>query len=198
MKKITSFVTMKHKIKSIGLLILIFFQKILDQAYSLIRGIPTGRISQVTAHLFLGGQYDLQGLKKLKEMGITGIINMRVHSIYKEAQYEGFHYLHLPTVDNTAPSLEDLVKGAEFAGDEIKNGGKVYIHCRQGLGRGPTMAIAYLMKMGATYEDAFATVKAARTFISPRPVQIQRLKELEIWFREHDTTIKEVIPTAIS
>ena len=185
---------MKNKLKSVGLLIAIFFQKILDQAYSLIKGIPTGRISQITANLFLGGQYDLQGLKKLREMGITGIINMRVHSIYPDTQYEGFHYLHLPTVDNTAPKLEDLVKGAEFARDEIKNGGKVYIHCRQGLGRGPTMAIAYLMKMGATYEDAFATVKAARSFISPRPVQIQRLKELEVFLKQSDATVKELIP----
>ncbi len=175
---------MKNKLQRLGLLIAIFVQKILDRVYSLIRGIPTGRISQVTAHLFLGGQYDLHGLQKLKEMGITAIINMRVHSIYPDAQYEGFDYLHLPTVDNTAPKLEDLVKGAEFALDEIKNGGKVYIHCRQGLGRGPTMAIACLMKMGATYEDAFATVKAARTFISPRPVQIERLKELEVWYKQ--------------
>ena len=66
-----------------------------------------------------------------------------------------------------------------------------------GFVHGPSFlsrAIAYLMKMGATYEDAFATVKAARTFISPRPVQIQRLKELEIWLREQDATVKEVIP----
>jgi protein tyrosine phosphatase (PTP) superfamily phosphohydrolase (DUF442 family) len=185
---------MFRKIKSIGLLILIFFQKILDQSYRLIRGIPTLQRSQITANLFLGGQYNLQGLKKLKEMGITAIINMRMHSIYTEAQYQGFRYLHLPTPDNTAPAMADLIKGAEFARDEIKNGGKIYIHCRQGLGRGPTMAIAYLMKMGATYEDAFAMVKKARTFISPRPAQIRRLKELEIYFKQPDTTVKELIP----
>jgi protein-tyrosine phosphatase len=185
---------MKNKLKSAGLLILIFFQKMLDQAYRLIRGIPTLARSRITANLFLGGQYNLQGLRELKEIGITGIINMRVHSIYPEAQYEGFHYLHLPTVDNTAPKLEDLVRGAEFARDEIKNGGKVYIHCRQGLGRGPTMAIACLMKMGATYEDAFAAVKAARTFISPRPVQIQRLKELEVFLKQQKAAVKETFP----
>jgi dual specificity MAP kinase phosphatase len=78
--------------------------------------------------------------------------------------------------------MEDLIKGAEFAHKVIQDGGKVYIHCRQGLGRGPTMAIAYLMRMGATYADAFAAVKRVRPFIRPRRVQVQRLKELEAYF----------------
>lgn len=185
---------MIRKLRSIAVMIIIFFQKITDMSYRLLKGIPTLRRSQITANLFLGGQYNLVGLRRLKEMGITAIINMRMHSIYQAAQYEGFHYLHLPTIDNTAPLLQDLIKGAEFAHEEIKNGGKVYIHCRQGLGRGPTMAIAYLLKMGATYEDAFATVKKTRTFINPRPEQIQRLKELETWFKQQDNTVKEPIP----
>jgi hypothetical protein len=185
---------MIRKIKSIVLIVIIFFQKITDQTYRLTRGVPTLRHSQITANLFLGGQYNLVGLRRLKKLGVTGIINMRVHSVYQDAQYEGIRYLHLPTIDNTAPSLNDLVKGAEFAHDEIKNGGKVYVHCRQGLGRGPTMAIAYLLKMGATYEDAFSVVKKVRTFINPRPAQIKRLKELEAYFKQQDETVKELIP----
>src|SRR3954469_7966022 len=183
-----------RKSKSLWLVAVIFVQKIYDQAHRILRGIPTLRRSQITANLFLGGQYNLTGLKRLKAMGVSAIINMRMHSIYQAAQYEGFHYLHLPTIDNTAPLLEDLMKGAEFAHEEIKAGGKVYIHCRQGLGRGPTMAIAYLLKMGATYEDAFATVKKTRTFINPRPEQVQRLKELENYYKEQHTTAKELIP----
>ena len=108
---------------------------------------------------------------------------MREHPIYNESKYEGFKYLHLPTPDNTAPTMMDLIKGADFADTEIKNGGKVYIHCRQGLGRGPTMAIAYLLKTGLTYEDAFNLVKKVRTFINPKQVQIVRLKELEDFYK---------------
>lgn len=185
---------MIRKIKSIWLIVVIFFQKITDQTYRIVRGIPTLRHSQITANLFLGGQYNLAGLKKLHKMGITAIVNMRIHSIYEAARYEGFKYLHLPTIDNTPPLLDDLIKGAEFAHKEIKNGGKVYIHCRQGLGRGPTMAIAYLLKLGETYEDAFATVKKVRTFINPRPEQIKRLKELEVYFKKNNEISKEIVP----
>lgn len=150
--------------------------------------------SQITRNLFLGGQYNLQGLNKLKAMGITAIVNMRTNSIYHEAKFQGLKYLHLPTIDNAPPLLDDLIKGAEFTAQEINQGGKVYIHCRQGIGRGPSMAIAYLLKMGATYEDAFSTVKNVRTFINPRPGQIARLKELEEWFKENHSTSHTLIP----
>jgi len=174
------------RIRSTWLIIVIFFEKIIDQSYRLLMGIPTLKRSQITASLFLGGQYNLRGLKLLKEMGITAIINMRIHSIYKEAHFEGLKYLHLPTPDNTAPALEDLVAGAEFACTEIDKGGRVYIHCRQGLGRGPSMAMAYLLKKGATYDDALAMIKRVRTFINPTRTQVNRLKELELFFRQHE------------
>jgi dual specificity MAP kinase phosphatase len=44
------------------------------------------------------------------------------------------------------------------------------------------MAIAYLLKAGATFEDAFHLVKKVRPFINPRPSQIARLKELEAYY----------------
>lgn len=175
---------MLAKIKSIAVLVHIFSQKIYDNVYSLIAGMPTLKRSQITANLFLGSQYNLLGLRKLKALGVTAIINMRMHSVYSEAQYDGFRYLHLPTEDNTPPAMEALIKGAEFAEQAIADGGKVYIHCRQGLGRGPTMTIAYLLKTGLTFDDAFALVKNVRAFINPRPAQIARLKELEQYYQK--------------
>jgi protein-tyrosine phosphatase len=174
---------MLAKIKSWWLISIIFIQKMIDILHRYVYGIPNIKKSQITASLFLGSQYNLIGLQKLKALGITAIVNMRMHSVYSEAQYEGFRYLHLPTIDNTPPDLATLIKGAEFIDAEIKNGGKVYVHCRQGLGRGPTMALAYLIKAGATFEDAFTLVKSVRTFINPRPGQIARLKELQNYYR---------------
>jgi protein-tyrosine phosphatase len=175
---------MYTRIRSVFTLIIIFIQKIYDNIYRLIAGLPTLKHSQITANLFLGSQYNLLGLRKLKALGVTAIINMRMHSVYSEAQYEGFQYLHLPTEDNTPPEMTVLLQGADFADEEIKKGGKVYIHCRQGLGRGPTMTIAYLLKTGLTFDDAFALVKKVRTFINPRPSQVARLKELEQYYKE--------------
>ncbi len=179
---------MFSKVKSIVILIVIFWQKIWDNIYRFFNGIPTLKRSQITANLFLGSQYSLIGLQRLKALGVTAIVNMRENPVFKESQYEGFHYLHLPTVDNTPPPLDTLIKGAEFVDKEIKSGGKVYIHCRQGLGRGPTMTIAYLISTRLTYDDAFALVKKVRTFINPRPGQIGRLKELEQYYQKNKAT----------
>ncbi|WP_295715862.1 dual specificity protein phosphatase [Mucilaginibacter sp.] len=176
--------SMLREAKSHLKLVHIFFQKVYDNLHRLSAGVPALKRSQITANLFLGSQYNLLGLRKLKALGVTAIINMRMHSIYSGAKYNGFHYLHLPTPDNTPPSMDVLLEGADFADAEIKKGGKVYIHCRQGLGRGPTMTIAYLLKSGLTFQDAFALVKKVRPFVNPRPSQIERLKELEQYYND--------------
>jgi protein-tyrosine phosphatase len=155
---------------------------IYDNIHRVITGLPRLSRSQISAHLFLGSQYNLVGLQKLKALGVTAIVNMRMHNTYSEAVYEGIKYLHLPTVDNTPPPIDVLTKGADFIDEEVKKGGIVYVHCRQGLGRGPTMAMAYLIKLGMTYEGAYNTIRSVRIFINPRPGQIKRLKELETYY----------------
>jgi protein-tyrosine phosphatase len=178
----TDYRIMLKKIKSAIIGAGLVLDYIYDNVFRVITGIPRLSRSQITAHLFLGSQYNLIGLKKLKALGVTAIVNMRTHNIYTDAQHEGIKYLHLPTVDNTPPPIDVLVKGTNFIDEEIKNGGIVYVHCRQGLGRGPTMAMAYLIKIGMTFEAAYAMIKKVRKFINPRPGQIQRLKELEAYY----------------
>ncbi|RFZ91268.1 protein phosphatase [Mucilaginibacter conchicola] len=175
---------MLGKIKSLLASGRLFVQYYYDNIYRVVFGMPRLKRCQITADLFLGSQYNRVGLHKMSALGISAIINMRMHSVYTAAQYEGFHYLHLPTPDNTPPDMNDLIRGADFADREIKGGGKVYIHCRQGLGRGPTMCIAYLLKTGLTVDDGIAMIKKVRPFINPRPGQIERLRELEAYYAQ--------------
>jgi dual specificity MAP kinase phosphatase len=170
---------MKTTVRSIWTVFHIFIEKVFDQTYRILVGVPTLKRSQITANLFLGGQYNLRGLRRLKEMGITAVVNMRMSSVLREAHYQGLDYLHLPTPDQTPPRLEDLEKGSAFIEEKILKGGKVYIHCRQGQGRGPSMVIAYLLRIGMTFDDALAMVKTVRKFIKPTPEQIARLREFE-------------------
>ncbi len=169
----------KKSVKGLGLVL----DYVYDNAYRIISGLPRIKRSKITDHLLLGSQYNLIGLKKLKTMGVTAIVNMRMHNTYGDAVHEGIKYLHLPTVDNTPPPLDVLIKGADFIDKEIKNNGIVYVHCRQGLGRGPTMAMAYLIKTGLTYKEAYTLVRKVRVFINPRPGQIEKLKELEAYYK---------------
>jgi protein-tyrosine phosphatase len=180
---------MFRKIKSFIIGIGLVFDYLYDNFFRLTVGMPRLKRCQITSHLFLGSQYNLVGLKKLKALGVTAIVNMRIHNIYTEASHEGIKYLHFPTVDNTPPPLEVLIKGADFIDNEIKHKGIVYVHCRQGLGRGPTMAMAYLIKLGLTYHDAYNQIRRVRKFINPRPGQIRRLKELEAYYASQKNNI---------
>lgn len=159
-------------------------QRMTDHTWRKITGMPQLKRSKITPNLFLGGQYYNHGVDTLQEIGITSIINMRQTPARQFRGMGKITILHLPTPDMTAPKLDDLLKGIDFAKNEIEKGGKVYIHCRSGEGRGPTMTIAYLMSTGMLYEDAYAFVKKIRTFIKPTEPQIRQLKKLEKIFQK--------------
>jgi dual specificity MAP kinase phosphatase len=86
-------------------------------------------------------------------------------------------YLHLPTIDNTPPTLEQLYQGVEFMKKEIDEGGKVYVHCWEGIGRGPTMVAAYLIKeMAMTADEAWKHIRKVRPFIRPTGAQVAQIE----------------------
>lgn len=135
--------------------------------------------------LYFGGQYNSRMVKKLKALDITAIVDMRSQIIHLKTVHNEFKYLHLPTLDNSPPDLELLIKGADFIEEEIKNGGKVYINCLKGLGRGPTLTIAYLMKTGKTFEEAYSRIKSLRPEINLSIFQVMKLQELEAYFKNN-------------
>jgi protein-tyrosine phosphatase len=139
----------------------------------------------ITPNLFLGGQYSVKSVPIMKKLGITAIVNMRMGDITNETVLRDFTILHLPTPDYHAPSIEHLQEGVAFIKEVIEKGGKAYVHCHLGEGRGPAMAISYLISEGMTYDDAFKTVKKVRTFIHPNREQTDRLKEFEALVTAH-------------
>lgn len=142
-------------------------------------GLPQFARSEITPSIYVGGQYTRRGVLRMQSVGITAVVNMRESPIPQYTELENMRRLHLATTDLRAPSLDDLKKGISFIEEEVKNGGKVYIHCRLGEGRGPTMVAAYLMRTGLTLEDAIQTIKDVRPFISITENQMEQLKKLE-------------------
>ena len=140
--------------------------RFVDQFYRKLSGAPLWHLSEVTPQLFVGGQHFRSGYQTIREHGITAIVNMREsHHSDVTKGIAGERHLHLATLDNTPPAVADLMRGAEFARQEINRGGKVYIHCGVGVGRAPTMAAAYLITTGLSPEAALRQIKAVRPFI---------------------------------
>jgi hypothetical protein len=149
------------------------------------RGVPylTGRpllqYSEVTPQLYVGPQYGQPGKRMLQARGINACVNMRIERDDAAHGLALDRYLHLPTVDDTAPSLEHLEQGVAFIRDVISGGGKVYIHCGAGVGRAPSMAAAYLMAEGYTLAEALAMIRKPRPFITITPPQMEQLRKFE-------------------
>lgn len=154
-------------------------QRLTDHFLRFVTGSPQIKRSQITPQIYLGGQLRPPGIRLLKKWGITAIISLRQTPPLKYITSLGLRSLHLPTPDLKAPSLEHIEAGINFIQNEIDQGGKVYIHCHYGEGRGPTMALAYLMNQGLSLEDALKLVKKSRSFISLTRPQVLLLTQIE-------------------
>jgi protein-tyrosine phosphatase len=148
-----------------------WFSRVYDHSYRKIRGVPQVHRSQIRPNVYLGGQYYRLGLRQFKKWGVTGVISMRLTPPLGFTKVAWLEVLHLPTPDQQAPSIEQLNTGVEFIHRHLDLGGSVYIHCRYGEGRGPTMVIAYLMSTGVSFTQAKKEVQAVRPFIRLTPPQ---------------------------
>jgi predicted protein tyrosine phosphatase len=158
-----------------------------DQIHRIVTGAPTRRFSEITPQIHLGGQYHSYGWPVLVKRGITAVVNMRSEFSDRRSNIVPEDYLHLPTVDNTPPTLEQLYQGIAFMKQEIEQGGKVYVHCWEGIGRGPTMVAAYLISTGVTPEDAWKQIRKIRPFIRPTDAQVAQIERLAADMRQKDT-----------
>ncbi len=139
-------------------------------------GRPSYTWGWITPNILLGGQPATHVWERLIERGITGIINLRdEYDYHDEIAHLPVRYLYLPTIDNTPPSPEHFIEGVKFLDEEIARGGKVYVHCWEGLGRSPTIVAAWLVKHGMTPADAWAMIRKVRPFIRPTVSQQESL-----------------------
>ena len=159
-------------------------------------GIPIMRYHRITDQVYLGPQHGKFAHRRFARAGITASVNMRIS--YSDVDNGiGFgEYLQLPTKDGQAPSIEQLREGSDFIRRMVRQGGKVYIHCQTGLGRGPTMAAAYLMSEGLNMDAAVANVKAARTFTDLQASQLAVLRLFEAACRD-ERHHAEITPSGV-
>lgn len=149
--------------------------RVYAQFNRIIHGFPVMKYSRISPSIYIGGQHRPHGWFQLQAEGITAIVNLRAEFDDRKKAIESDHYLHLPVRDNHAPSLEQLKRGVIFIKTQISNGGKVYIHCGVGVGRAPTMAVAYLISEGMPGDEAWQTIQRVRPFILPTQSQLDQI-----------------------
>ena len=126
----------------------------------------------------VGPQLNRRGwLYLVKKFGVNSIVNLRVEADDRERGINPEHYLWLPTIDHTSPTVEQLQKAADFIAERIDAGEKVYIHCAAGVGRAPMTAAAYLISQGYDLDEAMTLIRGRRPFVNQSSNQRTRLTQ---------------------
>ena len=72
-------------------------------------------------------------------------------------------YAWLPVPDGAAPSPQQLDIGSGIVNDAIEAGKIVYVHCKNGHGRSPSVVAAYLIRFkGYSVADAIGLIEEKR------------------------------------
>lgn len=134
--------------------------------------------TEILPFLFLGGERNAKNFIELtKRTGITHIVNMS----WEVANYfpGQFEYTNLPLTDVPECSILDALKEGIKKIEEIRQkGGKVLVHCVQGISRSASLVIAYLAdREKMTLEEALQFVQRQRSIVQPNSGFMKQLLE---------------------
>ena len=152
------------------------FRQAVARSWSELSGIPMIKYSRLAPNIYVGAQHRRMGKRKLAKLGVNGSLNLRSEFDYMDGSYRFEHYLHLPVDEYSAPSQADLDDSVLFAKKITHLNGSVYIHCREGVSRAPTIAAALLIESGDSLEVAIEKLYAMRPFINILPIQMESLR----------------------
>ena len=146
--------------------------------------------SEVTPQLAVGGAFRRRQIARLRARGVTAVVDCRLEaaddpSALAEA---GIELLHLPTADRYGFPYAQMRDGVNWvlARTSFAAGGKAFVHCEHGVGRGPLMAAAVLVGQGHSAPEALRMVRSARWQALPNDRQLAALLNFEAqWQAEH-------------
>ena len=147
---------------------------------------------RITSQLYVGPQLSKRGWQKLRDQyNVRSVVNLRVERDDRDRGIEPEHYLWLPTIDHTSPTVEQLQRATEFIHARIQAGDAVYIHCAAGVGRAPLTAASYLVSQGHSPEEALDLIRSRRPFISQSTNQRTRLEQFARYIQEGGAPVQE-------
>jgi protein-tyrosine phosphatase len=112
--------------------------------------------------------------KELLAKGITADISLEKERL--DAPFGVESFLWLPTPDEFPSSVDQLTLGVRMISQLIGQGKKVYVHCKNGHGRAPTLVAAYLVSRGQTAKEAFVFLKQKRPSIHLHKAQEEAIE----------------------
>ncbi|CAK9144534.1 unnamed protein product [Ilex paraguariensis] len=124
--------------------------------------------SRIVDHVYLGSDAVAKNHKVLRQNGITHVLNC-VGFVCPEYFKNDLVYKTLWLQDSPSEDITSILYDVfDYFEDVREQGGRVFVHCCQGVSRSTSLVIAYLMwKERQSFEDAFQHVKTARGVTNP-------------------------------
>ncbi|KAL4656681.1 dual specificity protein phosphatase 19-like [Arapaima gigas] len=135
------------------------------------------QVGRVRPHVLLASQDAAQDLNTLRRLKVVSHILNVAHGV-ENAFPDLFVYKTLNILDLPETPITSYVhECSQFIEEAKAKNGVVLVHCNAGVSRAAAIVIGYLMsREGLTFDDAFASVKAARPAVCPNPGFSQQLK----------------------
>ena len=95
---------------------------------------------------------------------VTAVVTLTERPLPEDLLQEyGLRALHVPVIDFTAPTPEQMAAAVGFVQEELGRGGRVVVHCGAGYGRtGCVLACCLVSESGLTADDAIDEVRRLR------------------------------------
>ncbi|MFP2925169.1 fused DSP-PTPase phosphatase/NAD kinase-like protein [Pyxidicoccus sp. 3LG] len=141
-------------------------------------------LSRVHDWLYVGGAISRSRYADLKALGITAVIDVRGERCDDAAALAalGIELLNLPVTDRYPPSVEQLMRGVEWALPRLEKGGRLFTHCEHGVGRGPLVGLAVMVARGWDAPTAYRELRHARWQSTLNDRQLNGLADfVEAW-----------------
>jgi protein-tyrosine phosphatase len=152
--------------------------------------------SDVTPQLAVGGAFRTRQIKRLKQRGVTAVVDCRLEAQDNPQALAaaGIEFLHLPTLDRHGFTYAQLHEGVDWVLEHVSEGGRAFLHCEHGVGRGPLMTCAVLVAQGYTAPEALRIVRTARWQALPNDRQLAALLAFEEeWRRERGALLATIV-----
>ena len=129
------------------------------------QGQPDFEYSQITDDIYIGTNQccTVHMDDELLEAGIVADISLEKENL--DHPFGAEFFLWLPTTDHTAPTAAQLHVGVNAIYELIAQEKKIYVHCKNGHGRAPTLVAAYLISQGRSVEESIAYIAQKRPSI---------------------------------
>lgn len=146
----------------------------------------TQSLSEARPYLYFSGRKPAANMELLEAYGITHVVNAA--GVTVPNYFEGkLLYMRLYVQDgNERISMQEMMSFfypvANFIDDARRSGGRVLLHCHQGISRSSALVLSYLMLREGVWplDEAVRQVVWARPTACPNPAFLDALTEMEM------------------